>query len=76
MNAAGVFHDYVPPQWIFIVDFEAFESDEELVDAVIHNLTVIGEAANRIPPDFAGRHTEIPQRRMIDLRNLYSVSHG
>jgi len=26
------------------VEFAAFENDEELIDAVVHNLTVIGEA--------------------------------
>ena len=40
------------------------------MDAVIHNLTAIGEAANHIPPDFAGCHREIPWRQMIDLRKF------
>jgi len=31
------------------VDFQSFEDDEEIMDAVVHNLTVIGEAANHIP---------------------------
>jgi uncharacterized protein with HEPN domain len=48
----------------------AFENSEETVDAVIHNLTVIGEAANHIPPDITSRHPEIPWRQMIDLRNF------
>ncbi len=52
------------------VDFEAFENDEELLDAVVHNLTVIGEAANHIPSDVTSRHPEIPWRQMIDLRNF------
>jgi len=52
------------------VDFETFENDEEIMDAVVHNLTVIGEAANHIPPEITGRHTKIPWRQMIDLRNF------
>ena len=52
------------------VDFEAFENDEELLDAVVHNLTVIGEAANHVPSDVTSRHPEIPWRQMIDLRNF------
>ena len=52
------------------VDFEAFENDEEIMDAVVHNLTVIGEAANRIPAEITSSHPEIPWRQMIDLRNL------
>ncbi len=42
------------------VDFEAFENDEELLDAVVHNPTVIGEAANHVPAEIADRHREIP----------------
>lgn len=52
------------------VDFEAFENDEELLDAVVHNLTVIGEAANHVPAEIVARQHEIPWRQMIDLRNF------
>ena len=52
------------------VDFEAFGNDEELLDAVVHNLTVIGEAANHIPAEITARNPEIPWRQMIDLRNF------
>jgi uncharacterized protein with HEPN domain len=52
------------------VDFEAFENDEKLIDAVIHNLTVIGEAVNHVPSEITGRHPEIPWRQMVDLRNF------
>jgi uncharacterized protein with HEPN domain len=36
-------------RYISGVDFETFENDEEIMDIVVHNLTVVGEAANRIP---------------------------
>src|SRR3990172_7468066 len=52
------------------MDFDTFENDEEIMDAVVHNLTVIGEAANHIPDDITSSHTEIPWRQMIDLRNF------
>ncbi len=52
------------------IEFKVFEDDEELLDAVVHNLTVIGEAANHIPAEIAARHGEIPWRQMIDLRNF------
>jgi uncharacterized protein with HEPN domain len=32
--------------------FEDFMNDDKTIDAVIRNFAVIGEAANRIPPDF------------------------
>jgi uncharacterized protein with HEPN domain len=43
-------------------DFEIFENDEEIMDAVIHNLSVIGEAANHIPVEITARHPAIPWR--------------
>jgi uncharacterized protein with HEPN domain len=52
------------------IDFETFENDEEIMDAAVHNLTVIGEAANHIPSEITNRHPEIPWRQMIDLRNF------
>jgi uncharacterized protein with HEPN domain len=57
-------------RYISAVDFETFENNEEIVDAVVHNLTVIGEAANHIPSEIAGSYPEIPWRQMIDLRNF------
>jgi uncharacterized protein with HEPN domain len=51
---------------------ETFERDEELIDAVVHNLTIIGEAANHIPSEITASETGIPWRQMVDLRN-YSV---
>jgi len=51
---------------------DVFEGDEQLVDAVVHNLTVIGEAANHVPSEITSRETAIPWRQMVDLRN-YSV---
>jgi len=53
-------------------NLEVFENDEELIDAVVHNLTIIGEAANHVPSEITARETGIPWRQMIDLRN-YSV---
>jgi len=45
------------------VDFGKFENDEEIMDAIVHNLTVIGEAANHIPDEITSSHTEIPWRQ-------------
>jgi uncharacterized protein with HEPN domain len=52
------------------VNFKTFENNEEITDAVVHNLTVIGEAANHIPSEITDSHPEIPWRQMIDLRNF------
>jgi len=57
-------------RYVSNVDFDTFENDEEIMDAVIHNLTVIGEAANHIPAEITGRHPGVPWRQMVDLRNF------
>ena len=57
-------------RYVSDIDFETFENDEEVMDAVVHNMTVIGEAANHIPSEITYRHPEIPWRQMIDLRNF------
>jgi len=48
---------------------DTFLSDEKTTDAVVRSLEVIGEAANRLPPDFREQHAEIPWGRIVGLRN-------
>jgi uncharacterized protein with HEPN domain len=57
-------------RYVSDIDFGTFENDEEVMDAVIHNLTMIGEAANHIPAAITGLHSDIPWRQMIDMRNF------
>jgi len=52
------------------LDFEAFQENEMLVDAVIRNLEIIGETARNIPQDVRERHPLVPWKRMIGLRNI------
>ncbi|MCC7141844.1 MAG: DUF86 domain-containing protein [Candidatus Eisenbacteria bacterium] len=51
------------------LDHEAFIRSDTVVDAVIRNLTVIGEAANRLPQDFKASHLTVPWHRIIGMRN-------
>jgi uncharacterized protein with HEPN domain len=51
------------------LDFETFISDEKTLDAVIRNFEVIGEAANRIDPDFRDKNPEIEWKRIRGFRN-------
>ena len=46
LEAIGLIRDYVEG-----LDFEAFRADRKTVDAVIRNITVIGEAARSVPPE-------------------------
>ena len=49
--------------------FEAFANDEKTVDAVVRNLTVIGEAAQHIPTDIQARIAAIPWMDMRGMRH-------
>ena len=57
LDAIAKIHRYVS-----VVDFDAFENDEEIMDAVAYNLTVIGEAANHTHDEIQKLHPEIPWR--------------
>ena|SRR5258708_957972 len=46
-----------------------FESDTLTQDAVIRNITIIGEAASKITKEFTEEHSEFPTREAITMRN-------
>ena len=48
---------------------ENFMKDEKTIDAVVRNLEIIGEAANRLPENFTDRHSNIEWRKIIGLRH-------
>ena len=49
---------------------QQFIADEMLVDAVLRNLEVLGEAAKQIPPAVRERHPQLPWRRIAGLRDV------
>lgn len=54
-------------------DFEAFEKNQQVQDAVVRNIEIIGEAVNHInrtAPDFIAQHPELPWAEMRDMRNV------
>ena len=50
--------------------FDAFKSNSMAVDAVVRNLTVIGEAARHIPPEAQERYPHVPWAEMRAIRNI------
>lgn len=48
---------------------EDFISSSIAADAVVRNLEIIGEAANRLPAEFTDKHPEIEWRKIIGLRH-------
>lgn len=49
--------------------FDAFSNDQKSIDAVVRNLEIIGEAANRLPDDFKERHSSVEWYKVVGLRN-------
>jgi Uncharacterized conserved protein len=47
----------------------SFLQDEVLPAAVLHHLTVIGEAINRLSVELRERHPEVPWRQIIAVRH-------
>ena len=52
------------------MSYDDFVRDRRTVDAVIRNVTVIGEAAGHVPDEIVAAHPEIPWRDMRDIRNV------
>ncbi len=50
--------------------FVDFKKDYMLVDAVVRNFEIIGEASNNIPSTIQNKYPEIPWKKMYGLRNL------
>ncbi len=52
------------------IEYEDFLNDEWLIDGVLYNITVIGEAARTVPEDFIERYPQVPWVDMQDMRNI------
>jgi uncharacterized protein with HEPN domain len=57
-----------------IDSYEAFLGDEKTQDAIMYNLIIMGEAANKIDQIFKEAHPEIPWASIIGTRNV--IVHG
>jgi len=51
------------------LDFDLFIADDKTIDAVVRNFEIIGEAANRMDPDFRTMNSEIDWNRIRGFRN-------
>ena len=64
-------------RYVAAEDRDGFLQDEKTQDAVIRNIEIIGEAARnveRVAPEYAAAHPEIPWPVICAMRNR--VSHG
>ena len=51
-------------------DFNEFEQNEMMNSAVLQKLTVIGEAASKLPKEFTKRFPAIPWTDIVSFRNI------
>jgi uncharacterized protein with HEPN domain len=52
------------------MSYEAFLGNQLVIDAVVRNLEVIGEAARHIPDDVQTRFSDVPWVEMKGMRNI------
>jgi uncharacterized protein with HEPN domain len=57
-----------------VLEFENFKTREIVIDAVVRNLEIIGEASRNIPEEVKKRFKDIPWKSIVGLRNR--VIHG
>lgn len=51
-------------------NFEDFSSDKMLQSACVHQLQIIGEAANHFTREFINQHNNVEWAEIVGLRNL------
>lgn len=56
------------------LNFEKFQNDELITDAVVRNVKIIGEASNNLTRDFRSKTSNIEWRKIISTRNR--IIHG
>lgn len=52
------------------INFSDFTSNQLIVDAVIRNFEIIGEASHKIPLTVKNKYPNVPWLKMYSLRNL------
>ena len=52
------------------LSFDEFVRNDLVIDAVIRNLEIIGEAVKNIPEDIRSKYPDIPWKQIIGFRNI------
>jgi uncharacterized protein with HEPN domain len=51
------------------MDEAAFLTDKKTQNAVLYNITIIGEAVKKLTPDFREQHPQIPWKQIAGMRD-------
>ena len=51
------------------LSFDDFVSNQQVIDAVVRNLEIVGEAVRNMPNNIISTHPEIPWEKIIGMRN-------
>lgn len=51
------------------LSFKKFSKDQLIIDAVVRNFAVIGEAAKNVPTELRTRYSDIPWKEMAGMRD-------
>jgi len=57
-------------RYIAGLTYEAFAANDLVLDAVVRNLVIIGEAARHIPEELRKQYTDVDWRRVVGFRNI------
>jgi len=57
-------------RYIAKVDFDDFSDNDMMIDAVVRELEIIGEAARKLSDRFQDKHIEIPWYKIKAMRNV------
>lgn len=57
-------------QYVGSANYQQFLADKMMIDAVVRELEIIGEATSNLSKHFRSSHPEIPFRDIIDMRNV------
>jgi uncharacterized protein with HEPN domain len=52
------------------MSYESLEADRRTQAAVLYEIVIIGEAANRLSPEFQAQYSKIPWKDIIGMRNI------
>ncbi len=57
-------------EYIEGVAYEQFSTNKMMIDAVVRELEIIGEASNNLTEEFRQKYADMSWRRMKDMRNF------